>query len=157
MRQIFTWLYIKVVFRSLSTLCYRLVYPQNPVLLDQQKGVVYSIPCSACPKVYIGQTGRTLRHRLAEHQQVKNDDVAASALTEHTLDIGHPLDLTKAEVIDHHQLTTKQCLLESWHIQRNQGTLNREKGTLPEMYKALLAYCIVISYSCPLTVSFCFR
>ena len=24
------------------------------------------------------------------------------------------------------------------HIQKNQGTLNREKGTLPEMYKALL-------------------
>ena len=23
------------------------------------------------------------------------------------------------------------------HIQKNQGTLNREKGTLPEMYKAL--------------------
>ena len=68
----------------------------------------------------------------------ENGDVAASALAEHTLDTGHPLDLTKAEVIDHHPHTMTRCLLESWHIQKNQGTLNREKGTLPEMYKALL-------------------
>ena len=76
---------------------------------------------------------------MVEHRRaLKNGDVAASALTEHTLDTGHPLDLTKAEVIDHHPHTMTRCLLESWHIQKNQGTLNREKGTLPEMYKALL-------------------
>jgi len=61
--------------------------------------------------------------------------VAASALAEQTLDTGHPLDLTKAEVIDHHPHTMMQCLLESWHIQSNQDTLTREKGTLPELYK----------------------
>ena len=69
---------------------------------------------------------------------MKDGDVAVSALAEHTLDTGHRLDLTKAEVIDHHSHTMTRCLLESWHIQKNQGTLNREKGTLPEMYKALL-------------------
>ena len=37
-------------------------------------------------------------------------DVAASALAEHTLDTGHPLNLTKAEVIDHHPHTMTQCL-----------------------------------------------
>ena len=114
-----------------------LVHPKDPVPLDQQKGIVYFIPCNRCPKVYIGQTGQTLRHRLAEHRlALKNGDVAASALAEHALDTGHPLDLTKA--IDHHPHTMTRCLLESWHIQKNQGTLNREKGTLPEMYKALL-------------------
>ena len=53
-------------------------------------------------------------------------------------DTGHPLDLTKAEVIDHHPHTMTHYLLGSWHIQRNQSTLNREKGTLPEAYKAFL-------------------
>ena len=67
-----------------------------------------------------------------------NGDVAASALAEHTLDTGHPLDLTKAKVIDHHLHTMTQCLLESWHIQRTQGTLNRKRGTPPEVYKELL-------------------
>ena len=91
-----------------------LVHPKKTVPLDQQKGVVYSIPCNRCPKVYIGQTGPTLRHQLAKHQQaLKNGDVAASALTEHTLDTGHPLDRTKAKVIDHHPHTMTRCLLES--------------------------------------------
>ena len=101
--------------------------------------ISYSIPCNWCPEMYIEQTGRTLRHQLAEHRRaVKNGDVAASVLAEHTLDTGHPLDLNKAEVINHHPHTMTRCLLESWHIQKNQGTLNRVKGTLPEMYKALL-------------------
>ena len=87
----------------------------------------------------LDRRGRTLRHRLAElRRALKNGDVAASALAEHALDTGHPLDLTKAEVIDHHPHTMTRCLLESWHIQKNQGSLNREKGTLPEMYKAFL-------------------
>ena len=128
-----------MVFCPLSTLRHMLVHPKDPVPLDQQKGVVYSIPCNECSKVYIGQTDRTLRHRLAEHRQaLKNGDVAGTALAEHTLDTGHPLDLTKAEVIDHHPHTMTRCLLESWHIQKKQGSLNREKGTLSEMYKALL-------------------
>ena len=46
---------------------------------------MYSIPCDGCSKVYIGQTGRSLKHRLAEHHRaLKNGDVAASALAEHT-------------------------------------------------------------------------
>ena len=61
-RRILTQLDIKVVFRPLGTLCHMLVHPKDPVPQDQQKGVVYSIPCHICPKVYIGQTGRTLRH-----------------------------------------------------------------------------------------------
>ena len=57
--------------------------------------------------IYIGQTTQTLKHGLVEHQwAVENGDVAASALAEHTLDTGHPLDLTKAEAINHHPHTT---------------------------------------------------
>ena len=29
-------------------------------------------------------------------------------------------------------------MLESWYIQHNQAALNRERGTLPEVYTALL-------------------
>ena len=91
------------------------------------------------PRCTLDRLGRTLRHRLTKHRRtLKNGAVAASALAKHTLDTGHPLDLTKAEVIDHHPHTMMGCLLEIWPIQKNQGTLNREKGTLPEVYKALL-------------------
>ena len=43
--------------------------------------VVYRIPCTNCPRTYIGQTGRTLTQRLKEHQRaVRNADTATLAL-----------------------------------------------------------------------------
>ena len=89
--------------------------------------------------MYIGQTGRCLKQRLKEHRRaLKNGDVAASALAEHALTAGHGIDLSKAEVLVSHSYATTRCLLESWHIQRNADRLNRERGTLPEVYMALL-------------------
>ena len=44
----------------------------------------------------------------------------------------------KAMVIDTHNHTQTRCMLESWHIQHHQSPLNREKGTLPGLYAALL-------------------
>ena len=67
------------------------------------------IPCDGCPKVHLAQTGRTLKHWLVE--ALKNGDVIASALTEHPLATGHPVDLTTADMTDHHPHTTTQSLL----------------------------------------------
>ena len=69
--------------------------------MDERKGVVYSISCTLCPKVYIGQTGRYLKHWLKEHRRaVRNGDVAASVLAEHALVAGYGIDLSKAEILD---------------------------------------------------------
>ena len=59
-------------------------------------------------------------------------------LAEHTWSTGHHVDLSTAEVVDTQPFVTTQCLLESWHIQRHPDTLNRERGTLPREYTALL-------------------
>ncbi len=91
------------------------------------------------PKVYIGQTGRSLKHRLKEHRHaLRNGDMAVSALAEHALTAGHGVDLSKAEVLDSNTYTATRCMLESWHIQRSQNKLNREWGNLPEVCTALL-------------------
>ena len=116
-----------------------LVHPKDLVPAEEQKGVVYCVPCDGCSKKYIGQTGCSLKHRLAVHWcALKKGDVATSALAGHTLETGHPVGLSKAEVIEYHPFTTNRCLLESWHIQRTTDTLNRERGTLPTVYTALL-------------------
>ena len=138
-RRVLRLLAINVVFHPYHTLRHQLVRPKDPVPMDQWTGVVYQIPCSDCPKVYIGQSGRSLKHQLSEHRRALQDgDVAASALAEPTWSTGHHVDLSKAEVVDTQPFVTTQCLLESWHIQRHPDTLNRERGTLPREYIALL-------------------
>ena len=52
--------------RSLRTVLSNPKPPQPPMDI---KGVVYLIHCSECSAVYIGETGRTLKVRLAEHKR----------------------------------------------------------------------------------------
>ena len=59
-------------------------------------------------------------------------------MSDYTWSTGHHVDLSKAEVVDTQPFVTAQCLLESWHIQLHPDMLNREKGTLPREYTALL-------------------
>ena len=130
---------IRVTFRPCRTLRQELVHPKDPVPANRRKGVVYSIPCAECPHTYIGQTGRSLDHRLCEHHRaLKNGDLGCSTLAEHVFSASHQVDLSKAMVIDTHNHTQTPCMLESWHIQHHQSPLNREKGTLPGLYAALL-------------------
>ena len=100
--------------------------------------MVYSIPCAECPSAYIGQTGRSLDHWLPERcRALKNEDVDASAIAEHAFSCSHKEDLSKASVIDAHPHTQTRCMLESWYIQHHPATLNRGKGTIPELYAAM--------------------
>ena len=55
---------IKTTFGPNNTLRQMLVHPKDPTPLQDKAGVVYKIPCSSCPRVYIGQTGRTLGQRV---------------------------------------------------------------------------------------------
>ena len=130
---------IRTSFRPINTLRQILVHPKDPVPKQERAGVVYRIPCNNCPQAYIGQTGRTLTQRLKEHQRaVRNGDSATSALAEHAHSTGHPIDWTKAHVIDTCTHTSRRHLIESWMIQKETTPLNREKGTLPGVYMSLM-------------------
>ena len=60
---------ILVTFRPFRTQRQELVHPKDPVPANSRKGGVYSIPCAECPRTYMGQTGRSLDHRLREHRR----------------------------------------------------------------------------------------
>ena len=130
---------IQVTFRPYRTLRQELVHPKDPVPANCRKGLVYSIPCAECPHTKIGQAGRSLDHRLCEHRwALKNGDLGSSALAEHVFSSNHRVDLSKGMVIDTHNHTQTRCMLESWCIQHHQPPINRENGTLPGIYAALL-------------------
>ena len=91
----------------------------------ERPGVVYHIPCTNCPKTYIGQTGRTLTQCLKEHRRaVTNGDLATSALAEHAHSTGHPINWTEARVIATCSHTSRRCLLKSWMIHKETNHLH---------------------------------
>ena len=63
----------------------------------------------------------------------------ASVVAEHVFVLHHQMDLSKARVMDSDPHTQIRCLLESWHIQREQAPLNREKGMWAMTMGAILA------------------
>ena len=129
---------IKTTFQPINTLKQLIVHPKDPIPKEDKAGVVYQIPCSDCPQTYIGQTGRTLGQRIKEHKKaVKDRNVITSALAEHTCQTGHTIDWSQTEILGTNQNTSRRCLLESWMIQKEPHTLNRELGTLPTTYKQL--------------------
>ena len=65
-------------------------------------------------------------------------DLGSSALAEHVYSSNHRVDLSKMVINTHTHNTQTRCMLESWYIQQHQYPLNREKGTLPDLYAALL-------------------
>ena len=62
--------------RKVMCIMYRtLVHLKDCTPIRQRAGVAYRIPCSSCEKVYIGQTVRTLDHRLKEHRTLMSGNV----------------------------------------------------------------------------------
>ena len=89
---------------------------------------------SVSEPIYIGQTGRSLDHRIADHRRaLRNGDVVASALAGHVFTAGHKMDLSKATVINPNPHAQTRCLLESWYIQHKQTPLNRGTGICQDL------------------------
>ena len=61
---------VKVAMRSVRTIGQILPSPKDPQNPEEKSCVVYQVPCSDCNFVYIGQTKRELKSRLAEHNLV---------------------------------------------------------------------------------------
>ena len=69
-----------MVFKSASTLRKQLVHVKTKQNPDKVKGVIYS-----CGKVYIGETGRTLKDRLGEHKRAVTNGNTNNAVAIHIL------------------------------------------------------------------------
>ena len=58
----------KTCFKPYKTLRGLLVHPKDRIPKEEQTGVVYQISCHTC-REYIGETGRTIEHRVNEHKR----------------------------------------------------------------------------------------
>ena len=118
-----------------------LVHPKDKIPEDMKTGVVYQIQCGTCKKTYIGQTGRTLKHRVKEHKRALiSHNANFSAGAEHTMRENHEITWDEARVIDGNDKWIQRCHLEGWYmyIKLMKSAMNRDEGFLPSDYDYLI-------------------
>ncbi len=131
---------IRTCFKPHTTLRQLLVHPKDPIPVESQTGVIYQVSCGTCHISYIGQTGRTITHRLKEHKQALTSPYHFSAVAEHAMKESHVIDWKNGKVIDIcHQLYPR-CYLESWYIKTKGSKINRDEGLLPQVYGSLVKH-----------------
>ena len=84
------------------------------MVADRQTGVVYALGCTGCPKVYIGETGRTARQRVKEPQDhAKKGNFETSASAHPVLATGHTMHW-KPRIVNKDRITPDgKCMKRS--------------------------------------------
>ena len=94
-------LYIRTYFHPHMSLRNILSRAKDVTSPEGRASMVYSIPFADCPVTYVGQTGRTLNHRIQEHHRAwRNADVTLSAITEHSILAGQAITWSEVFVLD---------------------------------------------------------
>ncbi len=124
---------VRVCFILNRTLRNILVHPKDIVPPVNKIGVIYRIQCKSCEMAYIGQTGRTLKHRINKYEMCLHTYVT-SALAEHAQKENHAKGWDGYEVLDKYGRFKERPFLESWYIKK----ARKEVGP-PNSYCSLLA------------------
>ena len=116
-----------------NTIRSMLVAPKDKTDKLDKAGAVYSISCLDCPSSYVGETARSLRYRLSEHER------PTSPVGEHGKQ--HSIDWEGVRILDREANWYKRGVREAIQIRRTGSDLNRDRGRhdLPVVYNKLLS------------------
>ncbi|BHF62797.1 hypothetical protein SprV_0200578300 [Sparganum proliferum] len=105
---------VGVAHRPEATIRRRIMKPKDPLPRLETSGVVYRIWCSCGQSNYVGETGRQLRTRMAEHAAAVRRNDASSQVAAHSTRSGHTLKVDEAEILARGDNHVSRELLESW-------------------------------------------
>ena len=107
--------------------------PPKDRISHLRKNGIYQINCNNCNLGYIGQTKRTLKARVTEHQRmVKNMEINKSAIAAHCWENDHVFNFDSARIIQPVPRTSLLDFYEGFHIRADEDVLvNDEKGIPP--------------------------
>ena len=94
---------VKLISRPYRTIRQTLVNVKNKIPDERKTGVIYEIPCQDCDCVYIGETGRTLKKRLAEHKQAVRRFDEKNGVAMHVHSHNHHIHWEGARIVDKEQ------------------------------------------------------
>nr|VZI51581.1 unnamed protein product [Spirometra erinaceieuropaei] len=90
---------VGVAHRPEATIRRQLMKPKDPLPRQETSGVVYRIWCSCGQSNYVGETGRQLQTRMAEHAAAVRRNDASSQVVAHSTGSGHTLKFDEAEIL----------------------------------------------------------
>ena len=93
-----------------------------------KSSIVYKINCRDCDASYVGEFG-------GGHRAVEKMDFSASALAQHVWEHDHHIDWTNTCVLI---VESPRISRKAIHICRQPSSLNRDRGTLPDMYDFII-------------------
>ncbi len=105
-----------VVFTYKNKLSSALVY-NKPRSEKKSSSGVYEIPCSSCPKLNVGETGRDRRTRMQEHHYDIITSNPESAVAQHTILEDHRFDFSKVKIVHPCNNRRRRHVIESALIQ----------------------------------------
>lgn len=100
--------------------------------------VIYQINCSKCNAAYIGETSRTAKIRIQEHQRSFKNSSQISKLVLHALDTDHPPDFSNVKILstgasNYHS----RIFLEGWFTRQHRHAIN-DASAIPSEYSILI-------------------
>jgi hypothetical protein len=131
---------IRVAHPSTNTLRQKLDRLKDPITQDDERGVVYCVPCRDCNQVYIGQTSVARKTRMKQHEaDCRYKRAQKSELVEHHLRTGHSFSFDDVTTLYRERNYRRRVWKESWAIESNASAVNRKtEVTLPPQYLQFL-------------------
>ena len=82
------------------------------------QGGVYEIPCSSCPVIYTGETGRDLKKRIGEHKKDIVSNQMESGIVNHVVEKDHFFDFKNSKIVHPCSSIRERHVVESALISR---------------------------------------
>ena len=143
-------------FKPINKISQMIIHPKDPIPKEDTCGVVYEVGCKNCKKTYVGETGRKLCTRIAEHQKDfvtsstpgvntratrtrSATEVHKSAITDHMIQNNHLPDWNNTKVLARETNNTIRRIREAIWI-RKKDNMNRDEGAyqLSHIYDNIL-------------------
>ena len=112
---------LPLVEKSLSSV---IRWGKDPTKKCDKTNVVYKFFCKSCPASYVGETKRTIKIRINEHQ--KNNNLE-SVVPQHRKNFLHDFDWDNTLILDHEANYKKRILSEMIHIKCNSNNINKKE------------------------------
>ena len=150
-RKVLSAVNIRVAFRRGKSIGTELVHLKDTIPQEKISNCLYKLTCENCPVVYIGETGRELQARVAEHirrtKKLPTNEyeyqtlVKDSAMAGHALDTGHNINFSDVKIIKKgFRSVSERLYAEAIEIAKHQNAVNRIEGVrLSEVWRAIMS------------------